>query len=53
MNEEVSNDKEELTPKMFLKALASVRKNKSDKYKFILKAGYSLQNAIYVLFHEV
>ena len=43
----------ELTPETFLKALTSVRKINRYKNEFILKAGYSLQNAIYVLFHEV
>ena len=53
MNEVIENDCEILTPDMFDSALRYLVKKKSEKYKFILKGGSSLKNALFELFFSV
>ena len=53
MNEEVDNDMEEMPRELFEKALKKVTSKPGDKYKFIVKGGYTLIDAIYVLFCSV
>ena len=53
MQEVIENDINELSLDMFNKTLRSVSRKKADKYKFILKAGQSLINAIFNIFNSV
>ena len=41
---------EELMKEMFIEAMKKVSKKDGEKYKFIVKAGYSLHNAIFELY---
>ena len=46
MIESIDDDVEELSDEMFERTWQSLKTNKSDKYKFIFKAGHSLKKAI-------
>ena len=49
MEEVIADEEGELSSIQFAEALKKVSKNHGDKYKFILRSGPSLQNAIYRL----
>ena len=53
MTEHVDNDMDELNYVQFTEALTTVAKKHSDKYKFLLKAGQSLLDALFRLFQLV
>ena len=53
MNEVINDDVEELSQEMFFSALKMVAKKHPNKYKFLLKAGKSLLDAVYNLFSIV
>ena len=53
MEEHFENDLDEISMSQFSNALKKVSNTHSEKYKFILKGGKSLMNAIYTLFSMV
>ena len=53
MKELVPNDLEDLPVELFDKALKRVSSKPGEKYKFIVRGGYSLKNALFVLFSTV
>ena len=53
MVEEIENDVSTLTYTMFEDTLISLTREKKNKYKFILKAGWSFKNALFHLFKTV
>ena len=53
MKEYVSQDIDELTLDMFNNTLRSLARKKADKYKFIIKGGQSLMNAIFNTFTSI
>ena len=53
MKEKVPNDDEELTYDVFMKVIEKVKRKNGEKYKFLVNAGYSLLNALFVLFKLV
>ena len=53
MSDQVTDDIEELPLNLFNKALKKVNEKPGDKYKFIVRGGFSLKNALFTLFSIV
>ena len=53
MKESVPEYENDLTHEMYTKALERLNKNNPDKYRFILRAGNSLKDAMFQLFKSV
>ena len=53
MTEIVDEDENEFTLDMFNKALSDAWKYKGKKYEFLVKAGYDMKNALFLLFKKV
>ena len=53
MEENVDDDIEELSWKVFVATLEDLAKHKKEKYKFILRGGMALKEAIFHLFKVV
>ena len=53
MQEKIEDDIDELSLEMFNEALKTVASKNGEKYKFLLRAGHSVINALFILFSEV